>query len=196
MFTTNLSVPANTYLLQLQRERLDLVCRLSSDPVRFAQLHRLLLAEIRRVSVLLNTDKPVELLLPEPSGPVVHMTEKLVVPTDIYPEYNFIGRIVGPQGESIRRIETMTGCKISLVGRGTKKNPDGLENLYVIISTEDALNRAELKVERATNHFRKIFKPDDSNDPEKLQQLLKLARLNKGQHHPAYNKCLHQPHYK
>ena len=47
------------------------------------------------------------------------MTQKLYVPK--HPTYNFIGRILGPCGNSVRRLEEITGCRILIRGKGSVK---------------------------------------------------------------------------
>ncbi|CAH6420979.1 Hypothetical protein KVN_LOCUS90, partial [uncultured virus] len=42
------------------------------------------------------------------------------VPIDKYPTYNFIGRIFGPGGNSLKNIENITKTKISIRGQGSQ----------------------------------------------------------------------------
>lgn len=34
------------------------------------------------------------------------------------PQFNFLGLIIGPRGRNLRRMETISGCKITCRGRG------------------------------------------------------------------------------
>ena len=45
--------------------------------------------------------------------------EKITVPES--PNYNFIGRILGPRGISVRQLEAATGCGILIRGKGSVK---------------------------------------------------------------------------
>lgn len=47
------------------------------------------------------------------------MNRKIFIPD--HPTYNFIGRILGPRGNSVRRLESLTGCKILIRGEGSVK---------------------------------------------------------------------------
>eukprot|EP01119_Soliformovum_irregulare_P013003 TRINITY_DN3427_c0_g1_i2.p1 TRINITY_DN3427_c0_g1~~TRINITY_DN3427_c0_g1_i2.p1 ORF type:complete len:130 (+),score=26.17 TRINITY_DN3427_c0_g1_i2:268-657(+) len=46
---------------------------------------------------------------------------KLWIPIDEHPNYNFVGLIVGPRGNSLKRLELETGCKILIRGGEANK---------------------------------------------------------------------------
>lgn len=48
-------------------------------------------------------------------------TKKLFIPLKEYPGYNFIGLIIGPRGNTQKRMEKETGCKIAIRGKGSVK---------------------------------------------------------------------------
>ncbi len=48
-------------------------------------------------------------------------TRKLYIPIKKYPEYNFIGLIIGPRGITQKNMERETGAKIAIRGRGSVK---------------------------------------------------------------------------
>lgn len=56
----------------------------------------------------------------------VTLTEKILVPVEKYPNYNFVGRILGPRGMTARQLEEETGCKILVRGRGNQVRMVGL----------------------------------------------------------------------
>jgi hypothetical protein len=43
--------------------------------------------------------------------------KKIYIPVDKYPGYNFMGMIIGPRGNTHRRLEAETNCKICIKGR-------------------------------------------------------------------------------
>ncbi|CAK9147327.1 unnamed protein product [Ilex paraguariensis] len=47
---------------------------------------------------------------------------RLDVPVEKFPNYNFVGRILGPRGNSLKRVEAMTECRIYIRGRGSVKD--------------------------------------------------------------------------
>ncbi|KAI3448362.1 hypothetical protein Pfo_005027 [Paulownia fortunei] len=57
-----------------------------------------------------------------PTTPVVKRVIRLDVPVEKYPNYNFVGRILGPRGNSLKRVEEMTECRIYIRGQGSVKD--------------------------------------------------------------------------
>ncbi|KAH9684989.1 KH domain-containing protein [Citrus sinensis] len=57
-----------------------------------------------------------------PTTPVVKRVIRLDVPVDKYPNFNFVGRILGPRGNSLKRVEAMTECRVFIRGRGSVKD--------------------------------------------------------------------------
>nr|PVC52504.1 transcription or splicing factor-like protein [Theileria orientalis] len=47
---------------------------------------------------------------------------KIIIPMDKYPDYNFMGLVIGPRGCNHKRLEAESGAQISLRGRGTVKD--------------------------------------------------------------------------
>ena len=71
---------------------------------------------------------------------------KLFIPLREYPTYNFIGLIIGPRGNTQKRMERETGCKISIRGKGSikegskgraAKNTDDDDDLHVYVQGDD-----------------------------------------------------------
>ncbi|KAL2083196.1 hypothetical protein ACEWY4_020969 [Coilia grayii] len=130
--------------------------------------------------------------LPDAVGPVVQLQEKLYVPVKEYPDFNFVGRILGPRGLTAKQLEAETGCKIMVRGKGSmrdkkkeeqnrgKPNWEHLnEDLHVLITVEDAQNRAEIKLKRAVEEVDKLLVPAaEGEDSLKKMQLMELAILN------------------
>ncbi|KAK6155923.1 hypothetical protein DH2020_010171 [Rehmannia glutinosa] len=114
------------------------------------------------------------------------LQKKLYIPMKEYPGYNFIGLIIGPRGNTQKRMERETGAKIVIRGKGSVKEgrlqqkrdlkPDLAENedLHVMVEadTQEALEAAAGMVE-------KLLQPvDEVLNEHKRQQLKELAALN------------------
>ena len=103
---------------------------------------------------------------------------KIYMPIDKYPDYNFVGLVLGPRGNTQKRMERATGAKISIRGRGTAKGsrpmPGDNEPLHVVVSAETtkALRKAVKMVEQLMHPV-----ADELND-HKRQQLRELALLS------------------
>lgn len=51
--------------------------------------------------------------------------DKVYVPYKEFPEVNFIGQLLGPRGSSLKRMESESGAKISIRGKGSIKEGKG-----------------------------------------------------------------------
>ncbi|XP_018425814.1 PREDICTED: protein quaking isoform X6 [Nanorana parkeri] len=190
--------PTPDYLMQLMNDK-KLMSSLPNFCGIFNHLERLLDEEISRVRKDMyndtmngsNNDKR-SAELPDGIGPIVQLQEKLYVPVKEYPDFNFVGRILGPRGLTAKQLEAETGCKIMVRGKGSmrdkkkeeqnrgKPNWEHLnEDLHVLITVEDAQNRAELKLRRAVEEVKKLLVPAaEGEDSLKKMQLMELAILN------------------
>ncbi|XP_036811018.1 protein quaking-A isoform X1 [Oncorhynchus mykiss] len=189
--------PSPDYLMQLLNEK-KLMTSLPNLCGIFTHLDRLLDEEINRVRKDMYNDTangPIEkqpLELPEALGPIIHLQEKLFVPLKEYPDYNFVGRILGPRGLTAKQLEAETGCKIMVRGKSSmrdrkkeeqnrgKPNWEHLnEDLHVLITVEDTQKRAEIKMKRALEEVKKLLVPAaEGEDNLKKMQLMELAILN------------------
>jgi len=73
---------------------------------------------IQRATTMTPTFKP-----PSDYRPVnVRKNKKIYIPIDKYPEYNFIGLIIGPRGMTQKQMELDSGAKIAIRGKGSVKD--------------------------------------------------------------------------
>ena len=116
-----------------------------------------------------------------PSGLRQEFKKKIYVPVKQFPGYNFIGLIIGPRGNTQKRMERETGAKIALRGKGSVKEgrtstPSDLEHeeLHVVVTcdNQEGLDRACEMVEQL------LVPTDDSQNQHKRMQLRELAELN------------------
>lgn len=129
-------------------------------------------------------------------GQKVLLQEKLFVPVNLYPKYNFVGRILGPRGLTAKQLEMEYGCRIMIRGRGStretsqqKKNSEGMEEeLHVLIQCEDVEEVAKEKMKRAVAGIRLLLvPPPEGSDEFKRKQLMELSIIN-GTYRPT-NSC-------
>lgn len=69
-------------------------------------------------------------------------TKKIYIPINKYPEYNFIGLIIGPRGLTQKQMEKESGAKIAIRGKGSVKdgkgkNQGGDEDALHVLITAD-----------------------------------------------------------
>ncbi|XP_053203652.1 protein held out wings-like isoform X1 [Panonychus citri] len=197
------------YLAQLLKDRI----RLQAFPNVFVHIQRLVDNEIKRVRDSLfhmEGEEKKPLLLPDPEGQIVQQQEKVYVPAKEYPEYNFVGRILGPRGMTAKQLEQETGCKVMVRGRGSmrdkkkeeqnrgKPNWEHLnDELHVLITVEDTPNRAAIKMKRAVEEIRKLLIPvTEGEDELKKRQLMELAIINGTYRDGTVKNCIESEHMK
>jgi protein quaking len=49
-----------------------------------------------------------------------------------FSQFNFVGRILGPRGNSLKRVEATTDCRVLIRGRGSIKDPARVQLLILI----------------------------------------------------------------
>lgn len=54
---------------------------------------------------------------------LVHAVLLLLVTFKLLLQYNFVGRLLGPRGNSLKRVEGSTECRVLIRGRGSIKDP-------------------------------------------------------------------------
>ncbi|XP_022978253.1 KH domain-containing protein At2g38610-like isoform X2 [Cucurbita maxima] len=127
-----------------------------------------------------------------PSSLTVKRILRLEIPVDTYPNFNFVGRLLGPRGNSLKRVEVTTGCRVYIRGKGSVKDPDkeeklrgrpGYEHLneplHILIEADLPANIVDIRLRQAQEIIEELLKPvDESQDYIKRQQLRELAMLN------------------
>ncbi|GMJ16019.1 hypothetical protein like AT5G56140 [Hibiscus trionum] len=126
------------------------------------------------------------------SGLIVKRTIRVDIPIDSYPNYNFVGRLLGPRGNSLKRVEANTDCRVLIRGRGSIKDPareemmrgkPGYEHLneplHILVEAELPVEIVDARLMQAREILEDLLKPvDESQDFYKKQQLRELAVLN------------------
>ncbi|XP_031119409.1 KH domain-containing protein At5g56140-like isoform X3 [Ipomoea triloba] len=127
------------------------------------------------------------------SGLIVKRSIRIDIPLEQYPSYNFVGRLLGPRGNSLKRVEASTDCRVLIRGCGSIKDPlkeelmrgkPGFEHLneplHVIVEAELPVEIIDARLAQAREILEDLLKPvqDESQDFYKKQQLRELAVLN------------------
>jgi len=111
--------------------------------------------------------------------------KKIYIPIEKFPEYNFIGLIIGPRGNTQKRMEKETGCKIAIRGKGSIKegkskkdssqpNPGDDDKLHVLITADN-----DVQLEKAARMIQDLLVPvEEGKNEHKKKQLIELALIN------------------
>ena len=105
------------------------------------------------------------LILPNGKGPISPSVDKLFFTKPVN-----LGKILGPEGRTIKQIEKVTGCKLVIRGKGSPRknrkqfNPEDPEDvLHVIISIEDTEERALIRINKAKECIGKLLNMDEEH---------------------------------
>ncbi|EDV20435.1 uncharacterized protein TRIADDRAFT_8175, partial [Trichoplax adhaerens] len=115
----------------------------------------------------------------------IKVQDKVMIPQDDYPTINFIGLLIGPRGNTLKRIEKESNSKIMIRGKGSTK--EGKAQLYPNSGEDEALHALITGstadgVKIAVNKIHEIIQcgidsPEGQNDLKRMQ-LRELAQLN------------------
>lgn len=59
----------------------------------------------------------------------IKITEKILIPVKEFPKFNFAGKLLGPKGSSLKKLQEDTGSKMSILGRGVMRDRNKEEEL-------------------------------------------------------------------
>ena len=126
--------------------------------------------------------------------PSVRRRVRLPVPAEQFPDYNFVGRLLGPRGATLKRLERETGCRIMIRGKGSiRKDKEAdvrgkpgwehvfQEPLHVVIEVADATDDSTVTriLQNAKDIVEILLIPvPEERDSLKRAQLRDLAILN------------------
>ncbi|XP_065368504.1 KH domain-containing, RNA-binding, signal transduction-associated protein 2 isoform X1 [Calliphora vicina] len=170
--------PISEKLLDTEIEKVQTTGRLPSREQKYADIYR---------------EKPLR------------VSQKVLVPIREHPKFNFVGKLLGPKGNSLRRLQEETMCKMTVLGRNSMRDrvkEEELRNskdpkyshlnsdLHVEISTVAPPAEAYARVAYAMAELRKYLIPD-SNDvirQEQLRELMDSTHISEEQKSLNFNK--------
>jgi len=172
---------AGQYVKELIEEKSSL------NPQNYSHAIRLLEDEIYRMRISDNEEKssngaPIyqENRRKQFDEETVEISEKIIVPVNKYPNYNFVGKLLGPKGSTLKAIQVSSKTKISILGRGSsrdkKKEEEFIEScdpkyehlkepLHILIRADAPKSQAHTQVAAALEEVQKYLIPD--NDKSK-----------------------------
>ena len=88
------------------------------------------------------------------------LSDKIYVPVRDFPDINFIGLLIGPRGNTLKKMEAESGAKISIRGKGSVKegksrvggpgHPDENDDLHCLVTadSEEKIKKAVIAIEK------------------------------------------------
>lgn len=109
-------------------------------------------------------------------------TEKVYLPVREFPEINFFGLLVGPRGNTLKKMESQSGAKIHIRGRGSVKHGKGSmdgadEDMHCIV-TADNERSIKLCIKLINEVVATAASTPETLNDHKRSQLRELAVLN------------------
>ncbi|CAG9792896.1 unnamed protein product [Diatraea saccharalis] len=77
----------------------------------------------------------------------VKVTVKVLVPVKEHPKFNFVGKLLGPKGNTMKQMQEDTMCKMAVLGRGSMRDRQKEEELRNSLDPKYAHLSDELHVE-------------------------------------------------
>lgn len=123
------------------------------------------------------------------------LTVKVKVPVLEHPKFNFVGKLLGPKGNSLKRLQEKTQTRMAVFGRGSMKTRlqelkllesgdpkyKHLEDdLHVEISTYGPPVQVYQRIANALSEVRQYLVPDQ-NDDIRQQQRIEQTQLTRKQ---------------
>ncbi|KAJ7097200.1 hypothetical protein B0H15DRAFT_902570 [Mycena belliarum] len=112
-------------------------------------------------------------------------SQRVYIPVKEFPETNFFGLLVGPRGNSLKKMERDSGAKISIRGRGSVKEgkardqfaDDAEEDLHCLV-LGDTQEQVAACVKLINQVIETAASTPESANVHKREQLRELAALN------------------
>ncbi|XP_053618095.1 KH domain-containing, RNA-binding, signal transduction-associated protein 2-like isoform X2 [Plodia interpunctella] len=196
---TKLNEKAGEYMRELLSEKIKLntqkfplsIKLLDGEVTRVQATGRLPLRDARYLDVY--REKPVK------------VTVKVLVPIKEHPKFNFVGKLLGPKGNTMKQMQEETMCKMAVLGRGSMKDRQKeeelrnsldpkyahlMDELHVEISALAPPAEAHARIAYALAEVKKYLIPD-TNDMIRQNQMREIMDRDTrpGPNRISYNTC-------
>lgn len=173
----------------------ELLAEKDSLDSSFTHAMKLLSAEIERIQKG-EPKKDEETYLDLFTAKNVRVKERVLIPVKQYPRFNFVGKILGPQGSTIKRLQEDTGAKISVLGKGSMRDKNKEEELrkggepkyahlamelHVYIEVFAPIPECYLRMAHAMEEVKKFLMPVENMDEMHGDPFMDVGYLNGSQ---------------
>ncbi|KAK0078745.1 hypothetical protein PV326_009170 [Microctonus aethiopoides] len=161
--------------------------KLAIDSQKWPNALRLIDQEIQKTQAIgkpMRDPKYVDIYREKP----IRVAVKVLVPVREHPKFNFVGKLLGPKGNSMKRLQEETMCKMAVLGRGSMKDRQKEEecrqsldpkyahltdDLHVEITALAPPAEAHARIAFALAEVRKYLIPDN-NDNIRQEQMREM----------------------
>eukprot|EP00922_Rhytidocystis_sp_ex-Travisia-forbesii_P004808 GHVS01007051.1.p1 GENE.GHVS01007051.1~~GHVS01007051.1.p1 ORF type:complete len:572 (-),score=84.47 GHVS01007051.1:296-2011(-) len=161
----------------------------SRTNTRDVRVRSAMMAEYYRLVEFLA--KHVEGFAPPADFKPMKKVKRIEIPLEKYPEYNFMGLIIGPRGCNHKRLEAESGTQISVRGKGTQKEGKKTDHqtdeeasmpmhVHIAADTEDKLEKAVGLIEPLLDPFHPMHEDFKKRGLEQLALVngLSMSKLD------------------
>ncbi|XP_043235333.1 KH domain-containing, RNA-binding, signal transduction-associated protein 2-like [Amphibalanus amphitrite] len=158
---------------------------------QFPHAQRLLYQEIERFQTgrVWRDDRKMVDVTKEKS---LRISSRVLVPVKEHPKFNFVGKLLGPKGNSLKRLQEETMTKMAILGRGSmrdKQKEEELraagdpkfshlsEDLHVEVTAFAPPAEAYARMAYALTEVRRFLVPD-YNDEIRQEQMREMQLIN------------------
>lgn len=158
---------------------------------QFPHAQRLLFQEIERFQTgrVWRDDRKMLDVTKEKS---LRISSRVLVPVKEHPKFNFVGKLLGPKGNSLKRLQEETMTKMAILGRGSmrdKQKEEELraagdpkfshlsEDLHVEVTAFAPPAEAYARMAYALTEVRRFLVPD-YNDEIRQEQMREMQLIN------------------
>uniref|UniRef100_A0A8C9PXR7 KH RNA binding domain containing, signal transduction associated 3 n=1 Tax=Spermophilus dauricus TaxID=99837 RepID=A0A8C9PXR7_SPEDA len=142
----------------------------------------------------INEQKDESVKIERTSETTKDKVSKILVPANLWEMFNFVGKLLGPRGNSLKRLQEETLTKMSILGKGSMRDKSKEEelrksgeakyfhlndDLHVLIEVFAPPAEAYARMGHALEEIKKFLIPD-YNDEIRQAQLQELTYLNGG----------------
>ncbi|XP_022102642.1 KH domain-containing, RNA-binding, signal transduction-associated protein 2-like [Acanthaster planci] len=162
---------------------------LDSDSLECPYAAKLVNDEIKNLELgVVKPPKFIDIMTDKP----VKLEVRVRIPAEEHPTFNFVGKLLGPKGHTLKRLQDTTRTRMSILGKGSqrdKKKEEDLrvegaeknahlnEELHVLVEVFATASEAYNRLAHSLCELRKYLIPDP-NDEIRQSQLQELAILN------------------
>ncbi|XP_072313218.1 KH domain-containing, RNA-binding, signal transduction-associated protein 1a isoform X2 [Eucyclogobius newberryi] len=160
----------------------ELLAEKDSLDSSFTHAMKLISAEIDRIQKgETKKDNEKETYLDLFATKNLKLKERVLIPIKQFPRVNFVGKILGPGGSTIKRLQEETGAKISVLGKGSMKDKNKEEELrkggeakythlsmelHVFIEVHAPIPEAYLRMAHAMDEVKKFLTPEPGEEEQ------------------------------
>ncbi|KAK6188414.1 hypothetical protein SNE40_004591 [Patella caerulea] len=162
--------------------------------------YRLLNKEMERVEKGESETSTTNALPPSSSWLELHHDKpqsvkiQIRIPIKEHPKFNFVGKLLGPKGVTLRRLQEETGTKMSILGRGSMRDKAKEEecrkeggkfahltqDLHLMVEVFAEAVEGYGRLTHALTELKKFMVPD-FNDDIRAQQFEQMGYMNNGE---------------